>query len=381
MRTIGLPELLARYAKGPVEREMALLAALPPAKRELVESRLRGIAEFRRDPGAATTVAKRFGISKRSLYRLAVRLEELGPVAALAPTAGGGRKRRADAAGELAEEAEKRLADLLAKRPDVGWTEMMEIVTRDLADPPTTAAIRRRAMQLRGAYVAPASARIGRSLLIDRIALGLPDDRPGQPDKAVLMADVLLDRETRLVLAASLVDRTWRSAGPLGLLLRNAAKAEWCERSAWRVAGHVRDLRWVLPDDIALADGQKVVDIGAAMDPPIQVDLVRDGKFRLGSELVRHIGDRMHVVELLQRATADRTLPSWPDSLREELATALLGSVVRIWNGEVADRTRRLIKDESLGAKTLLADLTDLLSPVLSDRDRKRIDFELSRLA
>lgn len=362
MRTTTSPELLARYAKGPVEQELARFAALPPAKQELVESRLRGIAEYRGDHGAGASVAKRLGLSPRSLYRLAARVAEVGPVEALAPVVGAGRKRRSDAAA-LPPAAEALLTSLLADRPDASLGELVRAIGEVEGPRPTNAAIRRRAMELRRGYVPPHDAVVGRSLVVDQVAVALPVAR--EEGVEFLVADVLLCAETRLILGTAPARPPWGRAGRMGELLRSARDELVGLSSPWPVAERIGSLSWVVDDEVDDAAAARVVEIGRVMEPPVSVSLITKGKLRRGSRIIGLIGDRLLSVDLLQRATVDPRTPAEVTGMGERVARSALRSLGRGWNSEVIHRVGRTARPVGAAGGPLLAQLGSLMAPLV----------------
>lgn len=366
MRIVATPELLARYAKVAVEQELARFSVLPLAKQELVESRLRGIAEYQGDHGSGASVAKRLGLSTRSLYRLAARVAEVGPVEALAPVAGAGRKRRSDAAAALPPAAEALLRRMLAERPDAGFSEMVRAVQGLEGPTATSAAIRRRAMELRRGYVPPLDAVVGRSLVVDQVAVAIPVTR----DHGVefLVADFLLCAETRLILGTAPLNPPWarvERVGRMGTLLRNAAEVLANLKSPWPVAARIESLSWVVDDDVDASAAARVVDIGRVMEPPVSVSLTTKGKFRRGAKIIGLIGDRLLSVDLLQRATAYPQAPAGVRGMRAPVAWAALRSLGRGWNSEVVDRTGRCGRPVADAGGPLLSQLGSLMGPLV----------------
>lgn len=371
MKTAGIEELLARFAKGPVERELGMFAALPVDKRRTVELRLRGIARYRADHGAGTSVAKDLGLTPRSLYRLAARVDDVGPVEALAPLAGAGRKKRSDVA-VLPPAAEARLAALLAERPGASWSDIMDAVAAAGGPAPSVSAVRRRAMMLRREYVAPADAVLGRALLIDQIALDITTRFDGG-EVRYLVADVMLDLETRLILGAAPADApTSARVGRMGLLVRTAAQILRGLESPWRVADRIASLSWVVDDDVDPAAVRRVADIGAAMRPPVSVSVSSTGRFRRGTELIKFVGDHIHSVELLPRATVDPVAKHAADGFaRPQVAAAAVRSLVRGWNGDLVHRVGWAARPVGNLSEPLLAQMVSLMSPLLGPADLK----------
>ncbi|UYY58004.1 helix-turn-helix domain-containing protein [Sphingomonas sp. S2-65] len=283
-------------------RETALFARLPASKQRLVVDRLAKLDAYleARASGNADTAAAAaaLGVTVRSLYRLIKRLEELGPVAALAPTPGAGRKKRADADQALSEEADELIAATIVQRPHLSVSELVKRV-REVDPDASASTVRRRALHHRRYYDPVPDAQFGREWLVDQAAVRIPILEQGY---SWLVATFVVDADSGIIVgrwpASGTEDAAlWalaHAAGRMGALLRTRLK----------VASRVRKVTWVLPER-SHDDGDRVVDRGAGLKPPVEVITVGGAKYRRGGALSKVLGGYVGDLEIMIRATPE----------------------------------------------------------------------------
>lgn len=347
-------DLLGRYAlpgsDGPYEH--ALWLKLTSAKQQLVRYRLTEIDAFLKarengggDPGE---VAERLGVSTRSLYRAIARVGQFGPVAGLAPSAGAGRKRRADAFDELPEAIEISLKDLMATMPDPRWRTVMQTAGvlpstepgpgpgpgREPAVNVSASTVRRHANAMKQKPLTPGEGTFGRSWLIDRVAVDLRVEGDGG-EQRYFVAAFLVDRETRIIGAVADASRMAGAGGGVPGLVSSMRDGHPIVSSRIKMARRIEEVVWVLPpSDEIISMAASAVENGRSAKPPVEVTPISKGKFRQGSELAKLIGDRLGPVRLLVRATADPAMEGKPGLtvLASELALEVVSQAAAVWN-------------------------------------------------
>lgn len=358
------------------DREAALLALLPTVRREKVIARLSLIDAFMNDRAAgrgdAVATAKLLGLSVRSLYRLVRRVEEMGAVAALAPTAAAGRKRRSDVDGTLSEDVRKLIFDSVMRSPNESLTALVSRIRN--VDPTASAStIRRSALRFRRDMDPMDGLLYGGRWLMDRAALRIPVLRDG--GTFWLVADFLVDMDTGIIAGRAV-------PGPdggtdFGALLHALGRAPTLLQTKMKFAAKVSEVTWAVPDGVP-ERADAVRRNASALRPPVNATLLTADKFRLGSELARVVGGSLSGIDVLIRATADpRAIleKTDPEPMHVDAALRILDAELGFhhrwaskWvSGPGSNRSPSATRTATL--QRLMGRLVDVFEPVLPEDD------------
>ncbi len=358
------------------DREAALLALLPTARREKVIARLTLIDAFMNDRAAdrgdAAATASLLGLSVRSLYRLVRRVEGMGAVAALAPTAAAGRKRRSDVDGTLSEDVRKLIFDSVMRSPNEPLTALVSRIRK--VDPTATAStIRRSALRFRRDMDPMDGLLYGGRWLLDRAALRIPVLRGGET--FWLVADFLVDVDTGIIAGRAVP--TPDGGTDFGALLHALGRARTLLPTRMKFAAKVSEVTWAVPDGVT--DRAEAVRRNAsALRPPVMTTLLTADRFRLGSEFARVVGGSLAGIDVLIRATADpRAILEKrdPEPMDVDAALRILDAELDFHHrwaskwvaGPGANRTPSATRTATL--RRLMNRLVDVFEPVLPESD------------
>lgn len=307
--------LLAKWAVPGSDdgREATLFALLPEKKRRLVDRRLRILGPFMeakaKGEGRPDDAAAALGITVRSLHRLVGRITEMGPVAALAPTSGAGRKRRSDAEATLSEAVQKELLSEVQRYPNQSMGLLISKM-KELDASVSASTIRRRAMMLRRELDPSRDARFGRAWLLDQAALSIP---VAEADGLRwLTCAFLIDVDTGIICGRA--PTAGQKDPGFGALLHGLSRMAMLLPTKLKFASQLEEVTWAVPDGW-LSTGQKVVDKAGSMRPPVRPAVLMAGKFRRGSKLSALLGGAIGVSDILIRPTVDPSLKETPQGL------------------------------------------------------------------
>jgi hypothetical protein len=355
------------------ERELALLARLPAKKQQLVAERLVELDKFmsaqERGSADVEAAAKALGVTVRSLYRLVHRVRGMGPVAALAPTPGAGRKRRSDADATLSQEVIDAIHRQVTSNPHQPISALVSRI-REIDPGVSPSTVRRRAMLFRRNVDPTEDVDLGRRWLLDQAAIRIPVLRGGET--YWLVATFLVDVETG-VIAGRWVTKDVNDPG-LDALLHFLERAQALARTTLRLAPQVEEITWVVPDGMHIA-GDRLAERAAALSPPVKVTIVGGDKFRRGKELSKLMGGVIGLADLLVRATPDPRMTlaeNDPPALDEDRALSLLDQEIVF---EHRFLSKWAVPPKANGAPSkarasalgrITAQLVDVFEPVLS---------------
>jgi hypothetical protein len=302
---LDIATMLAEHAgeASSTAREIALFNRLPPEKQKVVFDRLAAVAPLLsgevRGAEAAGAIADRIGVSVRSLYRLVARIRAMGPVAALAPTAGGGRKRRSDAEATLSKAVRDGILSQVLKNPNQPIGALVAKM-RDIDPEVATSTVRRHALLLRKNLDPVVDARFGRAWLLDQAAVRIPVEREG--GVFWLTATFLVDVDTGLIVGRAPA-RGSDDAG-MDALIHAFGRLPSVIDTRLRFANRMNELTWAVPDGWT-RQAEAVLDRASSMRPSVSATALMGDKFRRGSKLSWIIGGAIGAVGIMIRATPD----------------------------------------------------------------------------
>jgi transposase len=354
------------------DRELALLARLPAKKQQLVAERLVKLDKFmsaqERGSADVEAAAKDLGVTVRSLYRLVRRVRDMGPVAALAPTPGAGRKRRSDADGALSMEVKAEIYRQVTTFPHQPMSAIVSRI-REIDSDVSPSTVRRQAMVFRRNSDPTEDVELGRRWLLDQAAVRIPVLRGGET--YWLVATFLVDIDTG-VIAGRWVTKEVNETG-IGALLHFVGRAKALFRTTLRFAPRVEEITWVVPDGMHIA-GDRIAERAAALSPPVNVTIIGGDKFRRGKELSKLMGGVIGLTDVLIRATPDPRMTiteNDPPALGEEQALTWLDQDISFEHRLLAkwaipDKDVVPSKARVSTLKRITRQLVDVFEPVLS---------------